>query len=96
MTYIIVEKKIEKKLKKVYYEVFQISEYEDVLGKTARIKQLAGPTTVDQLNKEIAGYQEQIDYRQQILDEIADIENRKAMSTKLEDVLAKMDAAKLN
>lgn len=93
---IFIEKKIEKKLKKTYYEVFHITEYEDVLGNTARIKQLAGPTTVEALNKEIAGFQEQIDYRKQILDEIADIEKRKAMSTKLETVLAKMDADKLN
>lgn len=96
MIHIIVEKKTEKKLKKTYYEVFHVTEYEDVLGKPARIKQLAGPTTPEALTKEIANLQEQIDYRQQVLDEIADIEKRKATHTKLEDVLAKMDSLKLN
>ena len=91
MIYIFVEKKIEKKLKKIYYEVYQITQYTDVLGKPTRIKQLAGPVTIKQLEEEIKGHQEQIDYRNQILTAIKDIEDRKAMHTDLNKVLAEMD-----
>ena len=81
---LIVEKRVDKKLKKITYEISHIITAKDALGNEFYPKQSVGTTSVKQLEAEIEEYGYQIDYRKKVLEEIADIEKRKAFSTKPE------------
>lgn len=86
---LIVEKRVDKKLKKTTYEIFHIITAKDALGNEFYPKQSVGSTSVKQLEAEIEEYGYQIDYRKQVLAEIADLESRKALSTKAEKAIEK-------
>ena len=84
---LIVEKRVDKKAKKVNYEIFHIITAKDALGKEFYPKQSVGTIGIKQLEAEILEHQYQIDYRKQVLKEIADLEKRKADHSNAEEAV---------
>lgn len=78
---IIVEKKKVKKSRDFTYEVFHIIKATDALGVEFYPKQSVGTISIKQLEAEIIEHQYQIDYRKQVLEEIANLNKTKSMST---------------
>lgn len=86
--YIIVRKiKGKKKTDTQQYEIFHIVESKDILEKTIYAKQSVGITSVDALKGEIMEYELQVEYRKRVLDEIANIEKKKALLSNVVEVL---------
>lgn len=84
---LIVEKRVVKKSKDVNYEIFSITTAKDALDKDFYPKVSVGVTSVSQIEAEITEYQYKIDYRKKILQEIADLDKRKAKHTDYEEAV---------